>query len=76
MQMSTDIFHKWRAADRTARVAEKAVLADSLGAIAGTCQLPIRDAIEKTKGLRVAADDLFQEAMREMSDSRSAKRKL
>jgi hypothetical protein len=62
-----DYFHAWRAADRAAWAAEKAVLADSLRAIdEGKGDSPAPIEVNRAKLLRGAANDLFGVAMAQM----------
>lgn len=61
-----DYFEAWRAADRAARTAEKAVLADSLRAIDGRGASPAPAEVNRAKCLRGAANHLFHVAMAEM----------
>lgn len=65
--MRSDLFQEWRAADRMAWAAERAVAAGSLRAIAGTGSLPTQEARAKARNLRATADDIFRVSMDEMS---------
>jgi hypothetical protein len=61
-----DFFKAWRAADRAAWAAEKAVLAESLRAIEGQGDSPASVEVNRAKCLRGAANHLFYVAMAEM----------
>jgi hypothetical protein len=65
--MATQFFDEWRAADKLAAVAEKAVLTASLKAIDGKGPLPGAEEIDQAKRLRGVANDLFGVAMEEMT---------
>jgi hypothetical protein len=63
-----DLFQEWRAADRAASAAEKAVLADSLRAQDAMGNSPAVYHLEKARRRRAIANDLFEIAMAQMAD--------
>jgi hypothetical protein len=65
---STDLFHEWRAANRIAAAAEKAMLKDSIRALEGKGEPPSPADACRLKRLRADADDLFQLAMAQMGE--------
>jgi hypothetical protein len=65
--MATQFFDEWRAADKLAAAAEKAVLTASLKAIDGDGPLPGGAEVSNAKRLRGIANDLFGAAMEEMT---------
>jgi hypothetical protein len=58
-----DRFQAWRAADRAACAAEKAVLADSLRSVEAMGNSPAVYHLEKAKRRRAIANELFDIAM-------------
>ncbi len=63
---NSELFQEWRAADRAALAAEKAVLADSLRPIEAMGNSPAVYHREKAKRRRAIANDLFDLAMAAM----------
>lgn len=62
-----DLFQEWRAADRAASAAEKAVLLDSLRSPDAMGTSPAVYHLEKARRRRAIADDLFEIAMAQMA---------
>jgi hypothetical protein len=69
---NADLFQEWRAADRAASAAEKAVLADSLRSPDAMGTSPAIYHLEKAKRRRAIANDLFEIAMAQMADRAQA----
>jgi len=65
---STDLFQEWRLANRVATAAERAMLNASIQALEGKGEPPSPAEAQRAKGLRRAADDLFQLAMAHMRE--------
>ncbi len=65
---STDLFHEWRAANRMAAAAEKAMLNASIRALEGKGEPPSSADACRLKRLRADADALFQLAMAQMGE--------
>jgi len=63
---NSELFQEWRAADRAALAAEKAVLADSLRPIEAMGNSPAVYHCEKARRRRAIANDLFDIAMTAM----------
>jgi hypothetical protein len=63
----SDLLQEWRAADRAATAAEKAVLADSLRSPDAMGTSPAICHLEKAKRRRAIANDLFEVAMEQMA---------
>jgi hypothetical protein len=65
---STDLFQKWRVANRVATAAERAMLNASLRALDGDGEPPSPAEAQRVRGLRTTADDLFQLAMAQLGE--------
>jgi len=63
----SDLLQEWRAADRAATAAEKAVLADSLRSPDAMGASPAIYHLEKARRRRAMANDLFDVAMEQMA---------
>jgi hypothetical protein len=73
--MATELFREWRAADRTALVAEKAVMATAMAYYDGTSLPPTPESISEAKRLRGIADDLFTVSMAELAAAAAKNRR-
>lgn len=65
---STDLFQEWRAANRMATAAERAMLHASIQALECKGEPPSANEAQRIRRLRAAADDLFQLAMAHMGE--------
>lgn len=68
LSSSTDLLQEWRAANRIATAAERAMLNASLRALERRGEPPSPDEAQRVRRLRAAADDLFQLAMARMGE--------
>ena len=70
------VFRQWRDAQERASHAEGALFDACLRSINGTCAPPSMEQWQNAKQLRAVATELFQRAMKEVSEANGAAAKL